>query len=338
MAKSTVASEGKNIAKNMIITVLTTVLGATAVYFLGFSNKKSSLSKLEKEEVTVQAWKTYVTLENIYTKNSTSLFRDAVQYGGFKEVIVENRKESEKFMQSVNELMLTDGLDKDMVTMLKRRLENETKQIPIGEKLYVQIDELIDVAVDKKWNNSQLNDSVVAMSNRYTEKNKGMVERSLNDIEELSKTLTERYDQPFDMNEFLIIQVYRNKRDMMSILDDEKTEDGGKKVTTGGVKAEGTEGNDASIDKEYFEGKWDAQGATITFSADGNLSWSVKSPPSEATGTWEVVDQKLVMNITKHPQTGKKGKWMFTIGQKKAASFQMILTVEPFNYYVLTRL
>ena len=128
MAK-TETTEGSNVIRNMIISVLTTVLGATIIYFLGFNNKKPGFTKLEREDVTVNAWKTYVTIENIYTKNSTSLLRDRIlDKIELEDFLSESLKESETLRSSLNELIAVEGIDKDLVSTFKRRLANEELQ------------------------------------------------------------------------------------------------------------------------------------------------------------------------------------------------------------------
>jgi cell division FtsZ-interacting protein ZapD len=141
MSKS-VKPEGNSVLKNMAIGVTTSVLGATIIYFLGFNNKKPSFTKLEREEITTQTWKTYVTVENIYTKNTVSLLHDVLKFGGSAEVLKETNKESEKFQNSVKDMIAADGVDKDMVSFLKQRLEDEIKEGPETEKFYKGLDEL----------------------------------------------------------------------------------------------------------------------------------------------------------------------------------------------------
>ncbi|MER3497346.1 MAG: hypothetical protein C4308_01260 [Chitinophagaceae bacterium] len=52
-------SSPPNALRTILIGVTTTVLGTTAIYFLGFNNKgnKSSASTLEVKDATINAWK-----------------------------------------------------------------------------------------------------------------------------------------------------------------------------------------------------------------------------------------------------------------------------------------
>ena len=66
------------ILRNIIVGVTTTVLGSSAVYFLGFShrNNNSTNDYLVTKEATTKAWKSYETIDNIYYKNTVSLSKD----------------------------------------------------------------------------------------------------------------------------------------------------------------------------------------------------------------------------------------------------------------------
>lgn len=328
-----IGSEGKTILKNMVITVTTTVAGAFAVYFLGFSNKSSGPSKLEMEERTVDAWKTLVTVENIYTKNGISLLRDAKHFGSYGVVAEESAKESAKFVNSVQKMLDTEGIDKDMRAMLERRIDNEKIQLQASTRFFNELDGLIQRGVDSSWNEQQLTDTVTTYFARFSKESQGMIDRSVNDMEGLAKILSERYDHDFNVEDFLFIQITRNKVDPISVLDDTK----GNKPPDDNNKLGGA-GNGPMGDTwaNYLSGKWDANGATIQFSADGKLSWFVPAQNTEAKGTWKIINQRLVMNVT-NPQNGKSANWEFNLSNMEQKTFSMVLTKEPYNYYKLVR-
>ncbi|MBP7557312.1 MAG: hypothetical protein KA821_13640 [Chitinophagaceae bacterium] len=327
-------SESKNILKNMVISVTTTVVGALAIYFLGFSNKSSGPSKLEMEELTIDAWKTLVTVENIYAKNGVSLLRDAKNFGSYKAVGDESQKESAKFVNSLQKLLETEGIDKDMRAMLERRIENEKVQIKATTKFFNDLDDYINRGVDNDWTEQQVTDSVLAFMVRFGKESQGIVDRSVNDIEGLAKVLSERYDHDFNVEDFLSVQIARKKLDPIAMLDDSKgtkpPDDPNSKLGGAGSGPLGsTWGN-------YLNGKWDASGATIQFTKDGKTSWFVPAQNTEAKGSWKIINEKLVMNMT-NPQNGKNAIWEFNLSNAEEKSFSMVLTKEPYNYYKLVR-
>lgn len=336
MSKNLTA-EGKNILKNMLITVTTTVVGATAVYLLGFNNKKSGPSRLEQEEITIDAWKTYVTLENIYTKNSVSIMRDLVSFGSFKTVYDESIKESDKFVTSVQRLSETEGIDKELKSMFERRIENENKSKPVVSKYFSDMDQLIDKGVDNGWTEQQTQDSINVRTARFTQETNGVMNRSITDIEGMAKILSERYDHDFDINDFLSIQIHRQGKDPFSILEDEKKAAEPGKISQVSSAAGGTLKDSGMLpDKVYLAGEWDANGAIITFHENGDMSWFVPADKSEVKGSWVLTGTKLSMDVT-NQKTKKKAKWEFNLANVQKDVFNMVLVKEPFNMYRLAR-
>lgn len=331
-----IGTESKTVIKNIIISVVTTVAGAFAVYFLGIKDSGKKISKLEVEDRTIEAWKTLVTVENIYTKNSTTLIRDAMQQGNFKDAADQSELESKKFQNSLQGIIDTEGIDSDLKSLVQRRLENERTHLPLNRRFYLMLDEVVERAVEEDWSEEKSLDTLNARINSFAEQTKGAMDRSLNDIESLAKILSDRYDHPFSMDDFLIVQIYRNKKDPFSILEDQnnrppKGDDG----TPGGTGSLGSLIN-GSKPEDYFPGTWDANGAKIFFERNGKMRWVVADNSSEASGNWSYRDSRLKMKVT-NPQTGKEVEWDFNLAGVEANYFSMVLTKEPYNYYRLIR-
>lgn len=338
MSKS-LSADTKNVFKNMLIGIATTVAGATIIYFLGFNNKKPSFNKLEREEITTDAWKTYVTVENIYTKNTASLLRDVVKLGGFSPALQQTTKESEKFQTSLNDLIATDGVDGDMVSLLKKRLDNEKKGWPETEKFYKGLDELGVTGKKENWTRQQTLDTMAIRVDGFVEHLKGVLNRSVTDIEELAKLLTERYDLPFDINDFLIVQAIRYKKDIFSLYEREpKTNEAPpEQPAEGGKDAGNTGGEPVKATKQYLTGKWDAAGAIVSLGADGKASWSIPVSNTEAKGTWQFKNNQLIINIKRHPVSGKDVEWVFDLSNVMTNSCVIMKTTTPFTMYNLVR-
>jgi hypothetical protein len=306
--------------KNVIIGVTTTVLVSTVVYFLGF-NKKSSTTRLETQKATTQAWKTYVTIENIAAKNMLLLVRDQAQFGSYKELYQETLKESDKFINSLKSLSNNESIDKDMIAMLKRRAESEETSKPRSERFYNELDQLLAIALDKDWTDKRFQDSLIARSAEFEKQNKRFFERAINEIESLSKNLGDRYDATFNIDDFIMVQMYKYKKDPLAAINEVKTDT----LST------------AQLTKEYFTGKWDASGATVTLNADDKWTWVVPLDTTTAEGTWELKEGKLLLSVPKHPKTGEKGSWTFNLSDITENSFSMKLSKEPYNYYFMIR-
>ena len=65
-------TSNKIMFRNIITGVITTVIGATTIWFLGFHNKGGSSSPpdyLVVKDATTNAWKSYVSTENVFFSN-----------------------------------------------------------------------------------------------------------------------------------------------------------------------------------------------------------------------------------------------------------------------------
>lgn len=330
--------ETKNTVKNIFLGILTSVLGATAIYFLGFNNKKPRFTVLERGEITADAWKTYVTVENIYIQSTVSMIRDALQFQEFDDIAKESAAESKKIQNSLEDVIAIDGVDKDLVTFLNKRLKTETAQSEETKKFYQEL-----VLRKEEWTKFPLNDTLNERFTRYLEQTKTRFTSIVPDIEALSKKLSETYEQPFSINDMLVIQATKYKKDIFNITIAEEKKDTNlppdQSVSGGKNAGDITNSSDASkITKQYLTGKWDAgESVTITLKADGKLSWSIPSDTKEVKGTWLLKDNQLVMNIDRLPVTGKNAKWVFNISNVKKNSFTIILDAASVKIYNLVR-
>jgi hypothetical protein len=337
MLKS-VTPETKNTVKNIFLGILTSVLGATAIYFLGFNNKKPRFTVLERGEITADAWKTYVTVENIYIQSRVSMIRDALQFKEFGDIAKESAAESKKIQNSLEDVIATDGVDKDLVTFLDKRLKTEYTQSEETEKFYKEL-----ALRKEEWTKFPFTDSLKARLTWFLEQTKTRFTKAAPNIEALSKKLFEAYEQPFNINELLVIQATKYKKDIfnLTIAEEKKDTDLPPDQSVSGGKDAGdiTNSSDASkITKQYLTGKWDAGGGiTITLKANGKLSWSIPSDNKEAKGSWLLKNNQLVMNIDRHPVTGKNANWIFNISNAKKNSFTIILDAASAKIYNLVR-
>src|SRR5262245_45556721 len=115
--------------RNIIVGVTTSVLGAGALYFLGINKSGDSPSSkhsfLEAKEATTKGWKSYVTDDNIYYKNTISIFNDlqrSKQIDDYRDNLL---KEMHKFQDDLSSILKDEDLDNSFVTMIKRRQDVE---------------------------------------------------------------------------------------------------------------------------------------------------------------------------------------------------------------------
>ena len=309
--------EANNTVRNVIIGVLTTVLVSAIVYFLGFSKPKPGPSRLDVENATVNAWTAYTNLDNIYTRNSVLLMRDIGKFGGYKGVFLETKKESKSFNEKLQKLTEDENIDKDMITVLKRRLRNEETLMPAAEKFYYEMDTIVKIAEAKDWEVKQLEDSLLACQRKYQDQFKGMVDRAITEIEELGKTLTERYHRPFDSDDFFIIQIHKYNKDIFTVLQENK--------------------NKNPLTEEGLAGKWDVSGSTVMIYADSKWSWFVPIDSSMVEGNWNLKKNRLVLNVEKSTKPNKVLSWPFEVLDFTESSMVLRLDTVPNTLYTFVK-
>jgi hypothetical protein len=205
---STVSSHAKTMARNIIVSVASTVLGATAIYFLGFHNKgghSGSTDHLVIKEATTKAWRSYVSIDNLYYKNILSLAKDPALLKDLGRYKSEMQKESTRFKKDVEDILQDKDIDKSFASMLNRRLDREKEGEEITTKLIDNLQSIYNSvgSVEEKRNR------MIAENTSYSEQTKGLLERSVNEIEDLSKVLSEKFNQPFNLNDFLSYADYK---------------------------------------------------------------------------------------------------------------------------------
>jgi hypothetical protein len=322
-----VSSGSNNHTRNIIIGAVVTVFSSTLIYYLTvFQNKNNPDSEAgfrRTREVTTDAWKSFLTYENVYTKNLL-VYEHDIDKTGIDQYLAGLKIESEKFQKDLADLSQTKKMDKDLVKAMNRRLENERITFPEAEKFYTNL---------KKIANSAQSDSLKGAAmikelDRWNVYYKGLYQTAVNDIGEIAKTLTERYGQPFSMNDFLVVQIMPQRI---------KTLDSMINVMKGidpDPLGENT-GPPEKIDRKQLVGSWKATGENLSLESNGKMSYGLTNG-YKATGTWKVENNKLRLD-----ETGGDGKqmsiWIFRVSKVTANSFTMKRDKPPYESYQLTR-
>jgi hypothetical protein len=323
--------EGKNILKSIVLAVLTSLIGATLIYFLGFNKKKPVYTLLERGEITADAWKTYTSVENIYVQSTISLIRDALQFGQLNIITTESAVEAEKFRNSLDGLVATDGVDEDLKDFLSRRIKTEKEQEEQTEKFYKSFG-----PEKSEWASYSTADTLRGRFTGFLEKTKSRFFSFAPEIEKLSQSLSETYDQPFAINDMLLMQAAKYKKGIFNL--NEKTDLPPDQSASRGQNA-GSAGSSGALaaTKEYLAGSWDAgSGSRIQLNSNGKLSWLIAGN-KEARGTWSLKNNQLIMDIDHHPVSGRSAKWVFNITNIKTDSFTIILDATQAKTYHLVR-
>jgi hypothetical protein len=353
MAKA--SEHASTVFNKIIIPVITTILGATAIYFLGF-NKKSSASAAEIEKSTVNAWQSFVASENINYKTSTSISKEYNEkiatadkekgYEGlvpiFRDLKDDLFRESKKLKEDIEEILKKkDDIDVEFVSMLNRTLDNINDE---DKKSDIFVNDLISLAqshIDEeekstKW--QKKTENFIAMI-------KNMQDRSITEAEDISQALSKKYNRPFDLNDLLAYADYKkekegDKTDKPKKTDDDPIVTAPKDPNAGTEYKETTQSttdnsNDIEPTTSMLIGEWTMNGGALELSKNGDMFWTFEKK-GYTDGDWKLENGKLKMNAT-NPDTKKSSQLIGFLTNVTRNSFTMTFMTTPREVYNFTR-
>jgi hypothetical protein len=204
-------SQPSTIVRNIIVGALTTVLGSTTVYFIthGKDKDKSEPSATEKilvgKEITTKAWKSYVAIDNIYYKNVMGLSKEMMETKDIINYKKEVIKEAESFRKDVENMLKDPNLDNSFSSLLNRRLDREKESI---EKLSSYIDRLERIR-NMNIPDKEKMQKYLAEDNSHRQYSMSALQRAATEVEDLAKNLSEKYAQPFNVDDFIAVVDYK---------------------------------------------------------------------------------------------------------------------------------
>lgn len=325
MAPARVSSPGRNHLRNVIIGAIVTIITSTTVFYLTQYLKKSEGTDfLTTKEATTAAWKSYVAYENTYTKNSLSFEKDILARG-FDVYLTGIKKESAKFQKDVADLAKTKNIDKDLTKALNRSIENQNDLIPEAERYIKAIKQIFT----SKKSPEEIRQNFIDEEIKRVVYSKGTFERSVNDVKEIAKTLSERYGQSFSMNDFTIVQIFPQKM---------KTEDSLLNVLRNGPHFADTSQviYATHVDPKALIGNWQGSGHKILLKKDNTMSYEL-STGYKATGTWTIENNKLRLNEVDN-NSKQKIVSFFRLADISSDSFTLTRDQSPFDTYNVVRI
>ena len=347
-----------NMVRNIIAGVTTTVIGATFVYFLNKGNNhnnndtnSSTGSYLEVKEATTKAWKSYVALENLEYKTSILLANHLKDLNTFDEFKDELTKESNKFSTDIEALEKTKDIDDGFVSLLKRRLDAEKEALDKWNSFFASCSTIMNTTQPGQ----DRNDRVTAEYSKMQTSASFIVERTKTEITDISKSLTEKYGQPFAVADLLLFQ--DNKKTQETTANNNNTNTGVQgNENNPAITNNNTNNNNPSdntvnnynktnttntnytngsqVNAKNLVGEWDTPGAVITLSSNGQMMWEMNTGQN-TSGTWQFQNNQLYMTYPN--QYGVTGTYIFNLYNVTANSFTMVLTTAPYYRYDLTR-
>ncbi len=310
--------------RNIIIGAIATMIASTTVYYLTqyVNNKKTDSipNFLVMKEATTNAWKRYVTMENIYYKSLTGLSGDFTGLSDPDKYVVEISKEVGIFKKDAGEIAIEKNVDAALKTLLTRRIGRQTEFI---DELTLFVSKIKTIE-NEKTNTSAKQKKIAVEGAAITGSVKRLSERTATEIEELSKTLSATYAVSFDPNEVIIYANYKNRNSGPANINTKEKDD-----------SASNEKPAVDIDPKKLLGNWDDHGNKINLRKDNIFNYSLMIG-DQARGTWKMENDRLHLEAV-NSVTQQKFVWLFRIENIAANSFTMTLTTKPYDIYHLVR-
>ena len=350
-------SHNTNMVRNIIAGVTTTVVGATFVFFLNRNNhnnndnNSSNGSYLEVKEATTKGWKSYVAIENLEYKNTMLLANHLKDLNGLDEFKDQLTKESNKFSSDIEDLQKTKNLDDGFIALLKRRLDAEKEALEKWSSFFTKSSDIINSTQPGQ----DRNDRITVEYNKMQAGGNFIVEKTKTEITDLSKSLSEKYGQQFAITDLILFQ--DKKQDNTNNINNTTTNNNNNTGTQGNDNnatvtntnnnpsdntvnnynrnnTNYTNNNSSQDNVKSLVGEWDTQGAVITLSSNGRMTWEMTTGQN-TSGNWQYYNSQLYMTYPN--QYGVSGTYVFNLSNVRPNSFTMVLTTYPYYRYDLTR-
>lgn len=195
------------VLRNILVGLITTVLGAIILYFLGFRDRNAGSKAtqeenlLAKREATIQAWKSYVTAENLLLQNFNTFSANfsLARFDEYKKLAL---AEVDRFNADLKKILGYKNLDPSMVSLLERRLRDKESWL-VKYKAYLGNYQRIATAM---LSDDEKNKSLENESYRFQNDVKDLDQKFANEIAGLCKVLTEKNNYNFAWTDLLLFQ------------------------------------------------------------------------------------------------------------------------------------
>lgn len=318
-------SSGSNpntvMVRNIITGVVTTVLGAAVIYFLGFHKSGdggSAENMLVTKEATINAWKSYVYSENSFWGN-WKIYGDNYTEAGFEDYKNNTLNELTRFNTDIKKILEAKSLDPSLVSLLERRMEAKEQWEKKYRKHLDNYERLSKSITDEQEKTTKLNEEV----SRFQKDVKELDQKFANEIGEMCNTLSTKYNYNFLWSELKMYQPIANNNNT---------------ITNNGTNA-GNAGSTTSIDWHKLVGKWRTsdnthQVGTLYQYDDGRMYYYFDTGDS-TYGRWQVSNNQLTLFYDQY--FGQGYNFVYNLSNVTDNSFTITYTLSPYNIYNAVR-
>jgi len=314
-------TSNKVMLRNIITGVITTVAGATVIYFLGFHNKGEKSSPPEYlvvKDATINGWRSYVSAENVFFGN-WNVYAANYTSTGFERYKQNTLGELNRFKSDMKKILETKNLDPSFTSLLERRLEAKEDWENKYKKHLDNYERIDKATTDQSEKTTKLNAEV----QHFGEETKDIDQRFANEIGELCNALTSKYGCTFSWKE---LRMYQQ-------LNTNNQTDTSRNRGTGGITN--------TDDWRKLVGKWHmidkdkgANVGTLYQYDDGRMYYYFLSGDS-TYGRWQYGNNQLTLYYDKYWGAGYN--FIYNVSEISDNSFTMKLTTTPNSVFTATR-
>lgn len=335
---SGLSSHSATMIRNIITGVITTVIGAGALYLLKFNKSGDSpeVNTLLMKEATTNAWKSYVSAENVFYNNMQT-YQANYSINGFDHYKEATLSEFEHFKSDLKRIQNTKNLDPSFQSMLEQRLKiNDESEDKYRQYLdnYNSISKSINDLTER---NTKLN----AETQRFIDARKERDQVFQNSIEGLCKALTDKYSGKFDKTELVMYQPSTQTNQNNQATNTNNTGTGTTTTTTtnnnSGTDASTTNYNNnnlRNIDWTMLVGKW-IQGNNYLYQYQDGKMYYYFSNGDSTYGSWEIYNNQLYHYYSQYYGAGNR--WVYNISNLTNNSLAITLVDSPYTRYDFVR-
>jgi len=316
---SKLSSHGANIARNVITGVLTTVVGAAALYFLKFNKtgESTETNMLQVQATTINAWKSYVAAENSFN-NNLNIYLANYSASGFEHYKEVSLSAFDQFSSELKKILDTKNLDPSFSSMLERRMKTNEEGKKKYEEYLNNYNNITQTVSDQTERNTKLNEE----SDRFNNEKKERDQVFASDVDELCKTLNAKYTiYNFTKNDLVIYQQTNTNTTNTNNTNTTNTNSG-------------TDASNNSVDWRSLVGKW-VDGNNVLYQQEDGKMYYYFGTTDSTYGSWQIYNNQLFHYYNQYYGAGNR--WTYNIQNLTQNSFSAVLVDSPYTQYNFVR-
>ncbi|HYM94673.1 MAG TPA: hypothetical protein VET23_11080 [Chitinophagaceae bacterium] len=306
-----ISAHSATMFRNVITGVITTVIGAGALYLLKFnkSGDTTETNFLVMKEATVNAWNSYVSSENSAYRNLqtyTANYKND-EFSHFKNGVL---SEWSHYRKSLELLLEKKAMDPSLYSFLQKRDDALTE---LEYDLTTHLDKYYSIL--QSTSGDDQTKKLKEENSKFNNETSDFYQLFGNDIDELCKALTSKYGYTFSATSLLRFQKNQNNNNNNTTNDN-----------SGGVN---------NIDRQKLVGSWKVVNDYMYQYVDGSF-YLYGANGDSSYGTWSLNNDMLELNYG-HYGGSAKTKFLYKIINQTDNSFVAQSTDESHYTFTATR-